>query len=113
MPNGLDTAADGLVAFADGLRPVFVVADALKGLGSLENAISERQTAYQAAIAIHEDIKIQVEDANATLRDLKAQQATTIQQTKEAIQALQKQLSDTLLALGAAQRELADTQAKN
>lgn len=74
----LDTAADALVAYVETLRPLTDVADALKGLGSVENAIKERQTALASATTQHEDLKLQVNienDALKVLRDTKAKEA--------------------------------------
>lgn len=107
--SALDAAADGLVSYAEGLRPVFAVADALKELGSLDNALSERRNAYQAAVATHEDMRVKIDNANAILRDLKAQEDAALKQTNDMIQGLADDAAAQRVAiLEAAQKQASD-----
>lgn len=69
----LDAAADGLVAMAQTFQPLQDVADALKGLGSLEQAIIERKIALDGAVAQHEDMKAKVVTANGDLKRIQGQ----------------------------------------
>lgn len=66
----LDAAADSLIAFAAKFRPVLDVADALKSLGSVENAIVERKAGLERATADHEAALAKVEAAKADLANI-------------------------------------------
>lgn len=72
-PAAISTAADGLIAFIERLKPLSDMAGALKALGSIGNATIESQQAYAAAVAQHEDAKSALAGTQANLEALQQQ----------------------------------------
>jgi hypothetical protein len=88
MATDINAAADALVALAEQFRPIQDIAVVLKSIGSIDQATAERQTAYQQAVAIHEDMKTQIDVATTNLSNLKAQNAVEIVDHQMTVQAM-------------------------
>ena len=71
--SSLSDAAEFAQRWAENQRGMVAVADALKNLGSMEQATSERKAALDAATKAHEDKKKEVADVEAKLAAANAQ----------------------------------------
>ena len=76
----LDDAADAVIGLADKFRGILDLADELKKLGSVEQAIAERNAALTAASAQHDDIKSQIADSVSSLNEVRASGARDVAQ---------------------------------
>lgn len=95
----LDAAADNLRAAAEQFRPLIEVADALKDMGSLEQAMKERQDGLQTATAIHEDLKAQTVITNDNLKELRATYASEVIAHQAAAQEMEDEAQKQALAI--------------
>jgi chromosome segregation ATPase len=73
MGTPLQDAADQLTGFVQRLAPLQVVADALKGIASLDNAVTEKQAALDAATKEQATIDLSMSEAKDKLKALKKQ----------------------------------------
>lgn len=104
--SSIDEAADALRVFAEGLRPVFDVADRLKEMGSIENATRERKEALARATAEHEEaVAENTRSVDRFHRALAAQAETLAANVKKAASLLEE-------ADAAAERIVAEANAK-
>lgn len=104
--SSIDEAADALRVFAEGLRPVFDVADRLKEMGSIENATRERREALARVTAEHEEaVADNARSADRFHRALAAQAETLEANVKKAASILEE-------ADAAAERIVAEANAK-
>lgn len=104
----IDAAADALVNYAETLRPLFDVAEALKGLGSLEQAISERKTALASAAAQHDDLKTQLNAANDELNAMREAKSEEMKAADERIQAMLAEATTQADSMTTSAQKLAD-----
>lgn len=74
----LDAAADGLRSLAEQVRPLLDVAEVLKGLGSIEQAVIDTKAAYDAATADLDKVKGQLKTQKKRNDDLVAEQDASI-----------------------------------
>lgn len=75
----LSDAADVALQAGEKLQAFIMVAEALKSLGSIEDATEERKKALVVAINAHEDMLVQVDTAKADLAAAQTQHAQDLE----------------------------------
>lgn len=89
----INEAADQLLAFVERLKPLTDVAEALRGIGSVEQATVDTRKAYEAATRDWEAMKTGVASAESSLQSLRAQMKDEIAAHEENIKRLSENAS--------------------
>lgn len=105
----IDDAADQVLGLADRFRGILEVADVIKSIGSLDQAVTERQAALEAVTEQHEAAKAELATTGTELYALRATQADELAQHKKDCDALSVTATEEAANIRSQARTIADT----